>query len=47
MLLEETDIDSILEGKTEYYPEMVVHTVEEMARNFCDRPAQQCPGTGH
>ena len=34
MLLEETDIDSILEGKTEYYPEMVVHTVEEMARNF-------------
>lgn len=34
MLLEETDIDSILEGKPEYYPEMVVHTVEEMARNF-------------
>ena len=34
MLLEETDIDSIREGKTEYYPEMVVHTVEEMARNF-------------
>lgn len=34
MLLEETDIDSILEGKTEYYLEMVVHTVEEMARNF-------------
>ena len=28
------DIDSILEGKTEYYPDMVVHTVEEMARNF-------------
>lgn len=34
MLLEETDIDCILEGKTEYYPDMVVHTVEEMARNF-------------
>mgnify|MGYP002644146917 CR=1 FL=1 len=34
ILLEETDIDSILEGKTEYYPEMVVHTVEEMATNF-------------
>ena len=34
ILLEEIDINSILEGKTEYYPEDVVHTVERMARNF-------------
>ena len=36
MLLEDTDIDSILEGKTEYYPEMVVHTVEGNGPEFCD-----------
>lgn len=34
ILLEEIDVNSILQGKTEYYPEDVVHTVERMARNF-------------
>ena len=34
ILLEERDIDGILEGKTGFYPEMVVRTAENMVRNF-------------
>lgn len=34
IFLEETDIDSILEGNTQYYPEEVVKTAENMAQDF-------------
>lgn len=34
MLLEETDIDNIIEGKTQYYDDNVVHMAENMVQDF-------------